>query len=200
MLRVPILALLLLTAPRLAHADDVSPREEHERPAPESLRSLLMAFEHGPRPREWQALGPSIVPALGRLAEDEREPVFVRMRAVQAAAHFTTDAARNLLRRALSSHEPLVVREAALGMARAFGASAVRELCPLLDHDDTAVREAAIVALGSIACRRDLSHLEGACSGEAARALLARLAHEQDEFLRAELQRQLSGVGGSNPE
>lgn len=195
-----MLALLLLGAPRFARADDVSPREEQAHHAPESLRSLLMAFEHGPSPLEWQALGPSIVPALGRLAEDSREPVFVRVRAVQAAAHFTTAAARDLLRRALSSDEPLVVREAALGMARAFGVRIVPDLIPLLEHHDTAAREAAIRALGSLLCRRDLSRSQSARCGEAARALSTRLAREGDEFLRAEIQRRLSGVGGSDPE
>ncbi len=190
-----MLALLLTGAPHFASAQEAPQRTGQERPSPESLRSLLMAFERGPSRDEWRALGPSVVPALRRWAEDDSQPLFVRIRAVQAAAHFTTPESRALLQRALRSHEPLILREAVLGIANAFGSSVLPDLLPFLDHEDVAVREAAVRAIGPLSHSHDAS-----CGEAAARALSTRLVRERDEFLRREIQRQLSGVGGSSPE
>ncbi|MDQ3036347.1 MAG: HEAT repeat domain-containing protein, partial [Myxococcota bacterium] len=85
-----------------------------------------------------------------------------------------------------------------LAMQRAFGASALRDLIPLLDASDTAVREAAIRALGAIASGTGPAR-ETSLRDQARSQLRRQLVREPDEALREEIERQIPGVGGSSP-
>jgi HEAT repeat protein len=148
--------------------------------SPDGVLAMLSGFEEVPTREDWRALGRGVLPVLARIADDDQHPGYVRIRAVQAAAAFATPAARGILRRALRDREPLVVREATLAMQQAFGGSALADVAPLLAHRDTAVREAAIRALGAM-------------KTEAARAhLRRRLASEPDAALREEIERALA--------
>lgn len=141
-------------------------------PGVEQIVARLSGVEEGPSAREWRALGPGVVAILARIADDPQQPGWVRVRALGAAGAFATPSARAMLRRALRSREPLFVRAAARAMHRAFGAAALGDLVPLLDHEDPAVREAVVDALAAVG------------GAGARRALRARLARENDEALR----------------
>jgi HEAT repeat protein len=165
-LRSTLLALALVATASTARA---------QQPTAAAVVAMLSGIEDAPTPAEWQAMGPRVVGILAQLARDPQQPGFVRVRAIQAAGQFATPAARTVLRRALRDPEPMLVREAVLSMQRAFGAGALRDVAPLLDHEDTAVREAAIRALAAI-------------GGDRARELLrARLAREDDQVLVTQL-------------
>lgn len=186
--------LLALGASSLAHAQ-VGPdpdRPEIERPAAPprtaaEVVALLSGFEEAPRRDEWRAFGTAMIPLLRAVAEDTGAPGYARLRAVRALGAFENREARVALRRALRRPEALMVREAALAMTEAFGAAAEADVAPLLSHADTAVREAAIDALGRMGT-----------AGARAR-LQARLPQERDEVLRARIEERLRGGVGSSP-
>lgn len=164
-------------------------------PSDEALVAMLSGIEDGPSPGEWARIGPAVVPALARIAADASQPGFVRLRAIQAAGLFATPDSRALLRRALRSRDAMTLREAALAMQRAFGADALADVAPLLSHRDTAVREAAIRALGAIARGQDAR-----AAADAVGQLRRRLAREDDAVLRAEIERQLAARSGGEGE
>lgn len=196
-IRASILALLVALAPAGAAsraAAQLRPQAQGaippgspdaEAPTPESptaaaVAELLMGIEDVPSLEAWRAMGPGVVPALARIASDRQQPGFVRLRAVQAAGAFATAPARTLLRRALRSGDPMMAREAAIALARAFGRASIADVAPLLAHPDSAVREGAIRALASI-------------DDDLARGRLrARLAREADPVLREQIEAVLS--------
>lgn len=189
-----VLASLVLAAAVLVPA--AASAQTTQELSADSVAAMLTGFEQGPEAERWSAIGPAVVPVLAEIASDAQRPGFVRIRAITAAGHFATPEARGMLRAALRSPEPLFVRAAALAMHRAFGASALRELVPLLAAGDTAVREAAIRTVGAIAAQ---STRDATLRDEARTQLRRRLAREPDEALREELERRISGVGGSSP-
>jgi len=145
------------------------------------VRTMLSAFEGGPSPEAWEALGPETLVVLEQLYDDEGQQPFVRLRAVQAAGHYPTEASRAFLKRVATQEgqNDLLIRAALRTMARAFGHSALADIRPFLDHRATAVREGAVLALGALTTPR-------------ARALLeARLDVERNEAVKATLQRTL---------
>ncbi len=172
MLRLSALLSVLLLASGTASADP---------PPVEQVRTMLSAFEGGPSAEAWQALGPETLAVLEQLYDDEGQPPFVRLRAVQAAGHFPSDASRAFLKRVASEsgQNDLLVRAALRTLARAFGSRALADIEPFLTHRTATVREGAVLALGSIESRR-------------ARALLeARLDRERDATVKATLRRTL---------
>jgi HEAT repeat protein len=161
---------LALQAERAAQAQPISS---------EAVVALLSGIEDVPARAEWEAMGPTVIPVLARIVTDHGHPGFIRLRAIQVAGAFATPQGRALLRRALRDREPLLVREAVLALERAFGSAALPDIAPLLAHPDTAVREAAILALGSMGTEAARMHLR------------RRLDREPDEVLREEIQRVL---------
>jgi HEAT repeat protein len=137
---------------------------------------MLSGFEEGPSRADWRALGEAVLPSLAQVASDRSAESFLRERAVSAAASFSTPAARTLLTRALRDRHAMVVRAAILGLADAFGESALGSITPFLTHTDTALREAAIRALASVE------------SSASTRALLGARARESDEVLREQIE------------
>lgn len=160
-----------------------------EAPSRDRVRMLLSAYEHGPRPSAWRALGPATVGVLAELYDDAGEPFYVRIRAVEAAGHFRTPASRTFLR-AVARAAPqrdLMVRAAVLALGRAFGASALRDVTPFLGDRRVAVREGAIVALVRM-------------QDPAARAALrAHLRVEDRPHLRARIARALADAPDTVP-
>lgn len=188
-LRASILALVLGLAPIPALVAGTASAQSTPPPSqvPTEARvvAMLSGVEDVPGVETWRAMGPGLVPVLARIVDDAQRPGFVRLRAVQVAGVFTTDAAKSLLRRAVRGRDPLMAREAAIAMARAFGRDAIADVAPLLEHADTAVREGAIRALGSI-------------DDDGARSRLrARLARERDTVLREQIETVLSGGVGA---
>ncbi|AKF08335.1 HEAT repeat domain-containing protein [Sandaracinus amylolyticus] len=169
--------------------DEVGPGRED--PAPPRTRAdviaLLSGFESTPTLDAWRAMGPTTIPLLRATIDDARTPGFVRLRAVHALGAFTTSEVRTTLRRLLRRSEGLVVREAVLALTTAFGAASEPDVAPLLSHSDTAVREAAIDALGRMGTAGARSRLQ------------AHLAQERDEVLRERVQERLRGGAGSSP-
>ncbi|MCS6799804.1 MAG: HEAT repeat domain-containing protein [Myxococcota bacterium] len=125
-------------------------------PSSEQLRLWLSGFERMPDASAWRAMGPETVHVLRRAYEDPAEAPWVRLRAVAAAGYFRTEDSRAFLRAvARDPAQPeLVVREALLALARAFGAAAVADIGPFLEHPSTLVREAVAIALGRIGDER----------------------------------------------
>ncbi len=171
MLRLSALASVLLVAASASA----------EPPSVDQVRNMLSAFEDGPSAETWRALGPETLVVLEQLYDDEGQQPFVRLRAIQAAGHYPTEDSRAFLKRVATREGQLDlhVRAAIRTMARAFGDSALADIRPFLTHRATAVREGAVLALGTIATPR-------------ARTLLrARLNVERNETVKATLQRTL---------
>ena len=163
-------AVLVTAAPAAADAPSVA-----------RVRAMLSAFEGGPPAETWEAMGPETVAVLEQLYDDEGAPPFVRLRAIEAAGHFATEASHAFLRRVASRPDEgdLRIRAAVRALGRAFGETVIDELRPFLAHRAVAVREGAVLALGSIATPR-------------ARALLqARLDRERNHTVRGTLRRTL---------
>lgn len=171
MLRFCALASLLL----------VSTTAAADPPPVAQVRTMLSSFEGGPSADAWEALGPETLTVLEQLYDDEGQPPYVRLRAVQATGHFPSESTRTFLKRVATQEgqNDLLIRAAVRTMARAFGSSALADIRPFLTHRATAVREGAVLALGSLESSR-------------ARALLqARLDVERNTTVRAMLQRTL---------
>src|SRR5688500_17712339 len=109
-LRASILALLLGLAPASVLVPGSASAQSTPAPSEERVVAMLSGIEDVPGADTWRAIGPGLVPVLSRIAEDAQRPSFVRLRAVQVAGVFTTDAAKALLRRAVRSRDPLMAR------------------------------------------------------------------------------------------
>jgi HEAT repeat protein len=164
---------LLCPGPGSAAAQDAAEQRR--------LAQVLSGYESMPGEDYWRARGPDTVAVLQALFRDDRQPALLRLRAVRAASYYTAPRARQFL---LSvAREPgqkdLFVREALLGLARAFGEQAAGEIAPFLDHEKPLVRKAAAEALGAMKAERFRPELE------------RRLKTERDRGVRAALQQAL---------
>ena len=161
------LALILLSAsPALAGAQAAPSRER--------VREMLSGIEHTPSDADWRRVGDGALPVLIELSQDTREPPYVRLRAVGATGAFPRAAVRTFLLAVARApgQSDLLVREAVVTLARAFGPAAVDDLAPFLAHDEVVVRDAAVRALGRIG------------TPEALAARRARLPRERDPVVR----------------
>ena len=147
-------------------------------PSRAHVRGLLSGIEHVPTDADWRRLGDGALPVLIDLFNSPAEPAFVRLRALGATGAFPRPAVRTfLLAAARVEHQhDLLVREAVVTLARAFGAAAVRDLLPFLSHPEVVVRDATARSLGRIG------------GAQAIRALRARLALEHDEGVRSSIE------------
>ncbi len=143
---------------------------------------MLSGVEHVPSDEAWRRVGESALPILMELYGDRSQPIFLRLRALAATAAFVRiETCRFLLGAARErGQRDLLVREAVLALARAFGADARDDVASFLSHREPIVREAAAHALVRI--------------GGSEHALSARLAVETDRVVREVLERGLSGV------
>ncbi|MCA9606340.1 MAG: HEAT repeat domain-containing protein [Myxococcales bacterium] len=156
----------LLALPTLASAQAAPSRER--------VREMLSGIEHTPSDADWQRLGDGVLPVLMELYQHTDEAPYVRMRAVGAVGAFPRPAVRTFLlavARAEGQND-LMVREAVVTLARAFGPDAVGDLRPFLAHDEVVVREATARALGRVGTR------------DATAALRQRLSVERDVVVR----------------
>ena len=139
----------------------VAGRAKAQDPSVETVRHLLSGVEHVAAGDTWKKLGERALPLLATLYASEREPMYVRLRAVQAAGYFSNPEARAFLHRVLdrSRHDELFVRQALLAMTRAFGADSVSDVAPSLRHSSAPVRAAAVHALARAKCRTSFAEL-----------------------------------------
>jgi HEAT repeat protein len=167
------LAAALLLAPAAASATPPSKAE---------VRQLLSGYEQTPGAATWRTLGPEALSVLIALYDDPSEAPYVRLRAVHAAGFYPTPATRTFLLAVARApgQSDLFVRQAVLGLARAFGVRAVRDILPFLEHTEPVVREGAAAGLGRIG------------SDDAREALRARLVVERSDSVRLTIERSLS--------
>lgn len=161
---------LVLGLPCLASAQTAPSRER--------VRELLSGIEHTPSDADWQRIGEGALPILIELSQSPSEAPYVRLRAVGATGAFPRPAVRTFLLAVarVEGQSDLMVREAVVTLARAFGASAVADVAPFLAHEEPVVREATARALGRIR------------TPAAASALRARLPEERDGVVRDAIQ------------
>lgn len=158
-----------LTSP-LAAQDSSSSRR--------TVRAMLSGVETVPSPEAWRRLGPGALATLVAVYDDPTTPYFMRLRAVSAAAHFPSPAAKTFLEAV--AHAPgqrdLMVRRAVVALGEAFGADALASLRPFLQHPEASVREGAARTIAAMN------------TPEARAALEARAAVETDTAVRAALE------------
>jgi hypothetical protein len=167
-----LLFCLLCPGPQSALGQDAAGRR---------LAQVLSGYERIPGEAYWRARGPQTVAALQALFDDERQPRFVRLRAVRAVSFYRTPRARSFLLAVARGpgQRDLFIREALLGLGRAFGEQVAGEIEPFLDHDLPLVRRTAAETLGAIEARAWRSKLE------------RRLQKERDPGVRDALERLL---------
>lgn len=160
------LSFVVLLVPALASAQAAPSRER--------VREMLSGIEHTPSDADWRRLGDGALPVLMELSQADGEAPYVRLRAVGATGAFPRPAVRSFLLAVARAdgQSDLMVREAVVTLARAFGPAAVEDLGPFLRHDEVVVREAVARALGRIGTR------------DAAAALRQRLPVERDAVVR----------------
>jgi HEAT repeat protein len=153
-----------------------------------AVEALLVGYEPADPAPALRRIGPQAAEALVQIAVDPAVSPLRRLRAIEALRHVPTPAGLAFLRRLVDQHrgseESLAVFELAAA-ARAlggFGAEALPDLLPLLDHPGADVREGAVAALSQVR------------APEAARALGRRLAVERDPGVRSHLQATLKLV------
>lgn len=175
--RAPLAALALaLGALTFPSASQATP------PARERVLQLLNAYESTSTTAEWTALGPETPAVLIGVYDDTRQMPYVRMRAVAAVANFPTEATHEFLRRVATQpgQGELFIREAVMGIARAFGTAAEGEVSGYLVHTSATVRSGAVRALA------------GLHTVTAQQALQARLGQERDAGVRDAITRALA--------
>lgn len=147
-------------------------------PSRDRVREMLSGIEHTPTDADWQRVGDGALPVLIDLYQSSTEPPYVRLRAVGATGAFPRPAVRTFLLAVARAdgQTDLLVREAVVTLARAFGAASVGDLVPFLAHDEPVVREATATALGRIG------------TPDATAALRARLRVEREGAVRAAIQ------------
>lgn len=150
-------------------------------PGKAQVRQLLSGYEAMPAAESWRALGPETVAVLVSLYDDPSEPAYVRLRAVRAVSFYPVPATRTFLLAVtrVPGQGDLFVREAVLGLARAFGDRAVDDVKAFLNNPEPTVREGAAMGLGRIGTER------------ARDALRRRLAIEGAEHVRGTIERAL---------
>lgn len=138
---------------------------------------MLSGVDTAPSDETWQRLGPNTLLTLIALYDDSSTPLFVRMRAVSAAAHYPIPATKTFLEavaRAPGQHD-LIVRRAIVALGEAFGEEALASVRPFLAHPEPSVREGAV---------RTISAME---TPAARAALQARARVETDPTVRSAL-------------
>ena len=168
-----VLIVLSTLAPGLATAQAVPSRER--------VREMLSGIEDAPTDADWRRLGDGVLPVLIDLGDDTSQPPYVRLRAVGATGAFPRAAVRTFLLAVarVEGQSDLLVREAVVTLARAFGGAAIEDLAPFLGHDEAVVRDAAARSLGTIG------------GAAATRALRQRLRVERDDTVRRTIERAL---------
>lgn len=115
------------------------------------IRLMLSTIDTPPSAEDWQALGPNVISTLATIYNDETAPPFMRMRTVFAARYFATEASRTFLRAVTTtSTQDLVISSAINSLSHAFGARALDDIRPLLNHNAPTVREAVVRALSAM--------------------------------------------------
>jgi HEAT repeat protein len=139
----------------------VSASAEATPPSKAELSRLLSGYEDVPPASAFGAWGPETLSVLVDLYQDTDQPPFVRIRAVSAAAHYPTPAARTFLLAVARAprQSDLFIREAVVSLGRAFGPRAVDDVRPFLRHREPVVREGAVIALNRIHTPEALSAL-----------------------------------------
>lgn len=168
-----VVIVLCALAPRLVSAQAA--------PSHERVREMLSGIEDVPSDADWRRLGDGVLPVLIDLSDDTSQPPYVRLRAVGATGAFPRAAVRVFLLAVarVEGQSDLLVREALVTLARAFGSAAVGDLVPFLRHDEVVVRDAAARSLGTIG------------GSAATRALHERLRVERDDTVRRTIERAL---------
>lgn len=147
-------------------------------PSIDRVRTLLSSFEAVAPEAAWRALGPETVQVLRALYEDRDELPFVRMRAVEVAGYYPTEASHTFLREVVRTPDQndLILRRALRSLTRAFGEQAIDDVRPFLTHRVVIVREAAVRALATVEVPRVRTLLQ------------ARLERERDPEVRRRLE------------
>jgi HEAT repeat protein len=148
----------------------------------ERIVQALSSYERLPPRAYWRKLGPETVQHLEALYRDPERPTFIRLRAVRVASFYSTPRARTFLLAVARNpdEKELLVREAILGLAEAFGKQIADELVVFLEHDRALVRKAASTALSTIA------------TDDCRRALRRRLNQESDPAVRVAIEQALA--------
>jgi len=146
-------------------------------PSKAELAQLLSGYEDVPPASAWRDWGPETLGVLVELYQDGEQQPFVRMRAVSAAAHYPSAAARTFLLAVARApgQSDLFVREAVVSLGRAFGPRAVDDVRPFLRHREPVVREGAVVALAEIRTPEALSALRTRLPDERTRHVAERI-------------------------
>ncbi|MGE0792349.1 MAG: HEAT repeat domain-containing protein [Sandaracinaceae bacterium] len=181
-----VCVLLLLSIPALAVAQSAGspPRTVRER-----TREMLSGVEDVPSADAWRRVGPSVIPVLMGLYNDQGEAFFIRARAVSALGAFAVPEVRTFLVGVADAdgQGDLMIGYAVTALGTAFGRDAIDDLRRYLAHDEPVVREAAARQLGALG------------TAEAQRSLRARLAAEPLPHVRETIQRALRVASTTTP-
>ena len=160
-----------IALPPRSAAAQAPPSEAH-------VRELLSGIESVPTDADWRRLGDGALPVLIDLFNRPTEAPYVRLRALGATGAFPRPAVRTFLLAAAraDNQSDLLIREAVVTLARAFGAASVSDIAPFLSHREVVVRDATARALGRIGGARAL------------RVLRSRLALERDAGVRSSIE------------
>ena len=139
----------VLWAPRAAWAEENAPNNLS---VMDALALRLSDVESMPSAESFVTGGEPTAALLFALYDDARRPMLIRVRALRALSYFPADAAQSRLSAVIAdTHAKVVlIREAALGLARCVGASAVEPIARMLSRSDVRIRRVAIEALASI--------------------------------------------------
>lgn len=154
------ITMALLAAPRALHADDTNATVD-DAAEQRRIALLLSDYETLPDPRSLPLGGPRAARILFELYRSTEQPTFIRVRALRTLSLFPADVAAPKLVSVTreSGVRPVFLREAALGLARCAGESAVEVLASLLSRPDKLARRAAIDALQTLATPGARHHL-----------------------------------------
>ncbi len=145
----------------------------------QQIVGMLSAYESFPSAAEWRALGSDAVPVLIEIANDDNELMMRRTRAATALGAFQDDRGTAALETmaTVAGGPAALQRSALLALAQSDAATATPVIEKALASPDPLLRQTAVKAL---------SEMPGAT---ATQLLRARLAKEQEPFLREQLER-----------
>lgn len=157
----------------------------------DALATRLSDYESMPDAQSFLTGGEATAALLFALYDDTHRPMLIRVRALRALSYFPANMAqRRLLGVIADASEKLVLlREAALGLARCAGALAVEPIARMLSRSDVRVRRVAIEALGTIDCADATATLRAHRNTESdpsARKALDTALHALDTALHAQ--------------
>lgn len=164
-------ALFALLATGTAHAQN-SDLEAH-------ITNLFTQFETTPPGDELKALGSEAGNIIEAMARDESNRSTLRAQAIHALGYFPTGDRRTLLLDWAQDEklQPTLRRKAVWALGNGWQAQAAADLEPLFDSDNTQMRLALVKVYATL-------------PADSARPVLeARLGVEENETVRAELQR-----------